>query len=110
MFIDGLTQLLVKESWVKLAGTATAPEAALDAFQSSLPHVIILVHASNQAPQSPDLLLDHYPDIPLIYADLNRDYFQVITSQCVSARRDNLLDVIRTLTVGSQSLPVEGEQ
>ena len=107
LFTDALAQLLAGESWVELTGTAVSPQIAIAVFHEVRPHLIIMAHGSDQAPQSPDLLLDHCPDIPLICADLNRDYVQVITSQRVSARRDDLLSTMRALSVKQQQPPWE---
>lgn len=102
LFIDALTQLLAAESWIALAGTAISPQVAIAALPGTRADLIILTHAGNPTLQSPDLILDRFPDIPIIYADLNRDYVQVITSQRVSARREDLLSSIRALATRQQ--------
>ena len=107
LFIDALAQLLAGEPWIALVGMATSPEAAVTGLPAAQPHLIILAQANNQAPQSPDLILDHSPDIPIIHADLNRDYVQVITSWRVSARRDDLLSTIRAVASRQQEATVE---
>lgn len=110
LFIDALAQLLADESWVELTGTAISTQMAIAAFNTARPHLIIMAHMGNRTPCSPDLILDHYPDIPIIYADLNRDYVQVITSQRVSARREDLLSTIRAYAVRQQQSLLEDEE
>jgi DNA-binding NarL/FixJ family response regulator len=94
LFVETLAQLLADESWVTVTGTAVSPEAALPTIATDQPHLIILAYAGSQPGHSPDPLLDHYADIPVICADLNHDYVQVITSRRVSARRADLLAAI----------------
>lgn len=45
----------------------------------------------------PNTLLNQFPDIPIIKADLNQDYVQIITSRRVNARRVDLLVAIHEL-------------
>jgi hypothetical protein len=99
LFVETLAPLLADESWVTVTGTAVSPQDAIATITTDLPHLIILAytgtaHAGSQPAHSPDPLLDHYPDIPIICADLNHDYVQVITSRRVSARRADLLAAI----------------
>jgi hypothetical protein len=94
LFVETLAPLLAAEAWVTVMGTAVSPHAALTTIDTDRPHLIILAYAGSQPAHSPDPLLDHYPDIPIICADLNHDYVQVITSRRVSARRADLLAAI----------------
>jgi hypothetical protein len=112
LFTDTLGQLLGKEAWLSIKGTAVSPQAAivsidraiLTGLPQSTPHLIILVHAGDQAAQSPDPLLEHYPDVRIICADLNRDYVQVITSHRIGARSADLLSAIADLMAQQQHL------
>jgi hypothetical protein len=107
LFVETLAQLLAAETWVTVTGTAVSPHAALTTIDTDRPHLIILAHTSmahagSQPAHSPDPLLDHYPDIPIICADLNHDYVQVITSRRVSARRADLLAAIAEIVNSNQ--------
>ncbi|MFO7536916.1 MAG: hypothetical protein R6X32_02515 [Chloroflexota bacterium] len=102
LFVETLAQLLAAETWVTVTGTAVSPHTALTTLDADLPHLIILAYAGNQPAHSPDPLLDHYPDLPIICADLNRDYVQVITSHRVNARRADLLAAIAEIVNSKQ--------
>jgi DNA-binding NarL/FixJ family response regulator len=98
LFTETLAQLLAGEPWIRIAGTAVSPEEALACMATAVPDLAIIAHAAEGPHESPDLLLDHYPELPLICADLNRDYVQIITSRRVGASRNDLLAAIQDLS------------
>jgi DNA-binding NarL/FixJ family response regulator len=97
LFTETLAQLLAGEAWIQVAGTAVSPDQALACMTTAVPDLVIMAHAGNGPHESLDLLLEHYPDMPLICADLNRDYVQIITSRRVGASRHDLLAAIQDL-------------
>ncbi|MFW6070444.1 MAG: hypothetical protein ACOC9X_05300 [bacterium] len=101
LLIDVLAQLLAEESWLEVEETALSPQVAIAAVPQARPHLFIVAHAGNRPPHSPDPILDHYPGIPIIHVDLNRDYVQIITSRRVGARRTDLLAAIKELSGAS---------
>lgn len=102
LFIDALAQVLVSEPWITPAGAAPSPEAAVAELLVAQPDLVILAYAGNQPPPSPDRILELCPDTPIVLADLSRDYVQVITSQRVGARRDDLVGAIRAVATGRE--------
>jgi DNA-binding NarL/FixJ family response regulator len=97
LFTESLAQLLAGEPWIQITGTAVSPDRALACLATAVPDLAIMAHAGDGPHESPGLLLEHYPDMPLICADLNRDYVQIITSRRVGASRNALLAAIQGL-------------
>lgn len=110
LFTESLAQTLAEAEDIRVMGTAVSPQTANLPLRIAVPHLVIFAHAGSQPPQSPDPIPDDYPDIPIIYADLNRDYIQVITSHRVSARRDDLLATIRALVSERDQLTMEDKK
>jgi hypothetical protein len=101
LFTETLADLLAGETWIQVAGTAVSPDQALACLGTAVPDLVIIAHAGDGPHESPNLLLEHYPGLPLICADLNRDYLQIITSHRVAASRNDLLAAIRQLISAS---------
>jgi chemotaxis response regulator CheB len=98
LFTETLAQMLSEAERVCIVGTAVFATLDKTAVTQANPHVIII--ADSEQPQDiSTTILAHFPDIPIINADLSRDYVQVITSRRVGTRRDDLLTVIRSLAV-----------
>lgn len=96
LFTESLAQMLAEAEKVQVVGTAVFPVNEFTAVTQSHPQVIILADAG-QHQNTATSLLTQFPDIPIIKADLNRDYVQVITSRRVNARRTDLLAAIHEL-------------
>jgi DNA-binding NarL/FixJ family response regulator len=98
LFTESLAQMLAEAENIQVVGTAVFPfdTATETAVAQSHPQVIILA-AAGQHQNTATILLGQFPDIPIIQADLNRDYVQVITSRRVNARRTDLLAAIDEL-------------
>ncbi len=99
LFIESLAQMLAEAESVQVVGTAVFPLDDFTAVTNVYPQVIILADAG-QHQNVATTLLTQFPDIPIIQADLNRDYVQIITSRRVNARRTDLLAAIRELVAG----------
>ncbi len=97
LFTETLAHLLANAAGVQLVGTAGSSEAAASLVNETRPQIIIVADLGRQVQDPFGSLLALFPDTPLISADLNRDYVQVITSRRVSARRDDLLTTIYDL-------------
>ncbi len=96
LFTESLAQMLAEAENVQVVGTAVFPLIDFTAVTKAHPHVIILADAG-QHQNTATTLLAQFSDIPIIQADLNRDYVQVITSRRVNARRNDLLAAIHEL-------------
>lgn len=98
LFTDSLGQVLSESVNIEIVGTAVSPTTAVAEVPKRFPHIIIVAKASQQVQTDLQLLLSIYPAIPIIHADLNQDYVQIITSRRVHARRTDLLAMIDELS------------
>lgn len=98
LFTESLAQMLAEAKNIMVVGTAVSPTTATTAVAKAFPHIIIVANASNNIQSNFQPLLSIFPTIPLIHADLNQDYVQIITSRRVSARRTDLLAAINELS------------
>lgn len=97
LFAETLRQMLASQPDVQIVGTADSPAATITAVSATHPDAIIIAEASSQPTHIYGPLLAAYPDIPILCANLSRDYVQIITSQRVNARKNDLLTAIRSL-------------
>lgn len=98
LFAETLSDLLAGVPGIAVVGEADNTETALSLLRSVCPDVIIVAD-SVTTENSLDLvgLVVTHPQLPLIRADLTTNSVQVITSRCVSARREDLLAVLDQL-------------
>ena len=96
LFTETLAQMLADAVQVQVVGTAVFPALDETAVAQSQP-TIIIVAGTGQYQDITTILLNQFPDIPIIKADLNQDYVQIITSRRVNARRADLLVAIHEL-------------
>ena len=97
LFAESLSQMLARSGAVTIIGSASSPEEAMPLLETACPDVVIVADTSDTEQVTFAPLLASHPDLPVIRADLNRDYVQIITSQRVGARRSDLLAVIAAL-------------
>lgn len=97
LFATTLSQTLLDSEMVRIVATAPTISQALPLLAATAPDVLILAGSGNQRPENLIPVLDAYPDLSIIYADLKHDYIQVITSQRVGTRRSDLLAAIAAL-------------
>lgn len=90
-------QMLADVGGVKVVGTASSRAKAVNVVAKTNPHIIVIADVGPAKQDTSGSLISLYPDIPIICADLNKDYVQVITSRRVSARREDLLVAIDEL-------------
>jgi chemotaxis response regulator CheB len=97
LFAETLSEMLISSGTVVIIGSASSPEEALPLLATAQPDVVIVADTGETDRLTFDHLLAAHPDIPIIRADLRRDYVQVITSKLVGARRSDLLAAIAAL-------------
>ena len=97
LFAETLSQMPASSGDVVIVGAASSPEEALTSIKVEYPDVVIVANTGEMRQGILDPLLTSYPDLPIISADLNQDFMQVITCQRVDARRFDLLAAIAAL-------------
>jgi len=90
LFAETLSQMLASSGDVIIV-------EALTSIKTENPDVLIVANTGEMRQGILDPLLASYPDLPIISADLNQDFMQVITCQRVDARRFDLLAAIAAL-------------
>ncbi|HEX6386688.1 MAG TPA: hypothetical protein VF177_18635 [Anaerolineae bacterium] len=106
LFAETLSQMLASSGKVAVVGVAPTPEKALPLLEAEIPDAVIVVDADEFSLLSFVPLLIADPHLPLIRADLNTNQVLIITSQRISARRDDLLEAILSLPrQGADQLP-----
>lgn len=98
LFTETLTTMLVESEHVDLVDSAPAILQALPMIDHYNPDVIIVVEAGTPDPVNLDQLLVSHPDLPIIRANPNDTFVQIITSRRIQARRHDLMAVIQSLT------------
>jgi ABC-type Fe3+-citrate transport system substrate-binding protein len=96
LFTESLAQMLSAVETVCVVNTAVSQPVETAVAQTQ-PHIIIIADTGQHKDIS-TTLLSQFPDIPIINADLNRDYVQVITSRRVGTKRTDLLAAIHDLS------------
>jgi hypothetical protein len=97
LFADSLTQLLASSGSAQIVGTVATTEEALPLIPQSRPDAVVVadVVASQRAHLGP--LLERYPDLPILCADLSTNYVLVITSRRIEAQRAGFLEALASL-------------
>jgi hypothetical protein len=96
LFAETLTQLLADATAVVVLGVAADVAAALPQVRALRPDAVIV--AGTDAGQIRlGLLSALLPELPLVCADLNDEYVQLITSRRIGARYADLLAAIQAL-------------
>ncbi len=97
LFTDTLSQMLATSEGIRIVGKAQDIAAATPLIATHQPDLVIVADASHSSHTSLGPLLSQHPDLPIICADLSHDYVQVITSQRIGTRREDLLQAIHAL-------------
>lgn len=97
LFAESLVQILNNESGFVVIGTAPTPEEAFPTFETEFPDAVIVAGPTEISQSILGLLLTTYPDLPIIWADPNAEYMQVVNSQRVGANPSDLLAVLMKL-------------
>jgi len=98
LFTETLTTMLVESEHVHLVGSAPAILQGLPMIEFHNPDVIIVVETGTADPVNLDHLLTSHPELPIIRANPNDTFVQIITSRRIQARRHDLMAVIQSLT------------
>ena len=97
LFSDTLSRLLGRYEQIEILGSA--PNAKAITFESlpDLPDVFILAGDEDRFPPELGLLVEKFPNTPLICAELKQSALRVFTSQQYQARAEDLISVITSL-------------
>ncbi len=82
---------------ILVVGRCPSLEEAMHRIPIDEPDVVIVVGIQQPGFTIFGPLLTRFPDLPILHADLNTDYVQVITSRSVHADRVDLLNAIVSL-------------
>ncbi len=102
LFSETLNQMLADTGKVMIAGTSPTLEDAMSIIENSNPDVVIVAYTNETSQEYLSPFLAKHPNLPIIRADLNQNYLQVITSQRVGARGSDLMSAIETLPKRTQ--------
>ena len=97
LFADSLSQVLAQSDQVEVAACVPSFDAALAAIAKYRPDAAIVAVTDRAAEYDYGQLIAVQPDLPLLYADLNADSVQVITSHRIGARSADLISAIAEL-------------
>ena len=97
LFAESLSQMLAQSDRVRVAACVPTPDAALPAIVKHQPDAVIVAVTDRVAAHDYSQLLATQPDLPILYADLNADSVQVITSHRIGARTADLITAIAEL-------------
>jgi DNA-binding NarL/FixJ family response regulator len=97
LFAETLAQMLASSGAVTVVGSAPTAQQALSSLQLLALDAVLVVSPATVGEATLNPLLAAYPGVPIIRADLNEDYVQVITSQRIGAQRADVLAAILAL-------------
>jgi chemotaxis response regulator CheB len=97
LFAESLSQMLSQSDRVRVTACVPTPDSALPAIVKYQPDAVIVAVTSRVAAHDYSQLIAAQPDLPILYADLNADSVQVITSHRISARPADLLTALADL-------------
>jgi DNA-binding NarL/FixJ family response regulator len=97
LFAESLSQVLTQSNRVEVAACVPTPEAALPFIVKHRADAVIVAVTDRAAPRDYGQLIAAQPDLPVVYADLNADNVQVITSYRIGARSADLISAIAEL-------------
>ena len=97
LFADALVRILALSPMVQVVGFSPTPHAALERISETLPEAIIV--AGTKDPPRPHWgqLLVHFPNIPLIRADLATNNLLLITCKPIHARPTEFITALTEL-------------
>jgi DNA-binding NarL/FixJ family response regulator len=97
LFAESLSQMLAQSDGVDVAACVPTLDAALSAIVKYQPDAVIVAVTDRAAAHDYSQLIAAEPDLPIVYADLNADSVQIITSQRISARPADLITALAEL-------------
>lgn len=97
LFAESLSQMLAHSNRVEVAACVPTPDAALAIITLRQPDAVIVAVTDRAAAHDYSQLIAAQPDLPILYADVNIDSVQVITSHRIGARSADLITALSEL-------------
>jgi DNA-binding NarL/FixJ family response regulator len=97
LFAESLSQMLAQSDQVEVAVCVPTPDAALAIIATQRPDAVIIAVTDRALAHDYGQLIAAQPDLPIVYADLNSDSVQVITSHRIGARSADLITALAEL-------------
>lgn len=97
LFAETLSQMLAQSDRVEVTACVPSVEAALLALTRYRPDAAIVAITDRAAEHNYGSLIAAHPDLPIVYADVNADSVQVITSQRIGTRTADLITALSEL-------------
>jgi DNA-binding NarL/FixJ family response regulator len=94
LFAESLSQVLAQSDRVEVAACVSTPAIALAIIDKHRPDAVIVAVTDRAAAHDYSQLIAAQPDLPIVYADLNADNVQVITSHRIGARSADLITAL----------------
>ena len=97
LFAETLSQMLAQSDRVEVAACVPTVDAALLAIARRRPDAVIVAVTDRAVEHDYGSLIAAQPDLPIMYADVNADSVQIITSHRIGARSADLITAIAEL-------------
>ncbi len=95
LFADTLLESIGNSESVEIVGTAANPEESETLIRALSPDVVIV--AGTELPVSINLILNNFPDLPIIHASLSKNQVYVITNHSIDSSIKEILNAISEL-------------
>jgi chemotaxis response regulator CheB len=97
LFAESLSQMLAQSDRVEVAACVPTSHAAMTAIDRCRPDAVIVAVTDRAADHDYGQLIAAQPDLPIVYADVNADSVQVITSHRIGTRTADLITALEEL-------------
>jgi chemotaxis response regulator CheB len=97
LFAESLSQMLAQSDRVEVAACVPTSHAAMPVIARCRPDAVIVAVTDRAVEHDYGQLIAAQPDLPIVYADVNADNVQVITSHRISARSADLITALAEL-------------
>ena len=97
LFAESLSQMLAQSDRVEVAACVPTFDAARRAIVQFQPDAVIVAVTDRAAEHDYGQLFAVQPELPIVYADVNADSVQVITSHRIGARTADLITALSEL-------------
>jgi hypothetical protein len=94
---EALTQILQVSHQLGAAKRVSTIEMALEVLASQEIDALLMIGTADETSHWYLSALNRYPDLPILRSDLSTPKIQVITSRCIEARLEQLLEAIAAL-------------
>ena len=102
MLCEGLQTILGELTDVELIGPLVPKAGWLDRLPDPTPDVVLIAEEGGEAHHSAPLttlILDRFPDVPVIRVGLEEDAVRLYTTRTLPARSADLIEAIRRIPV-----------